>query len=376
MKIGYVLRSLEDSGVTVYVLRLADEMRRQGHDVFLVGDGGIYEPEVQRLKLPRFPLPLCRDPVTSYLAARRLADLVRRQRPAILHANWRRAQMACHLAQKSTGTPFVSTLHTVGMPAGWLYQKMTHWGARVIAPCTEADVYLREVFAVPQEKIRLIPHGVDPAAWPVPGAEAKAGARKKFNLPPEAAVLVCVARLGKLKGQDLLIQALAGARSCGADLRLLLVGAGADESRLQALSRDLALTDAVQFLGFADPHEALAAADVFVLPSWQESFGLAPVEAMFAGRAPIRTDSQGAHDQIISGECGLIIPRGDLAALTAALTDVARDHDRWRERSQKAHDRAVQLFTLETMARRVTAVYEEVLAESAPDAKPHPGADR
>ena len=374
MKIGYVIRSLEDSGVTVYVLRLADEMRRQGHDVFLVSDGGMYETEVERLKLRRLPLALCRGPVTSYLAARRLADLVRRERPDILHANWRRAQLACHLAQKSTGTPFVSTLHTVGRPAGWLYQKMTHWGARVIAPCTEAVTYLREVFAVPRDRIRQISHGVNPAAWPVPSPEAKAGARKIFNLPPEAPVLVCVARLGILKGQDLLIQALAGARTSGADLRLLLVGAGADESRLRAMARDLGLTDAVQFLGFADPHDALAAADVFVLPSWQESFGLAPVEAMMSGRAPIRTDSQGAHDQIVSGESGLIIPCGDVATLSVALADVARDRDLWLERGQKAHDRAVKFFTIEAMARRVTAVYEEALAETASSS--HRGPDR
>ena len=83
----------------------------------------------------------------------------------------------------------------------------------------------------------------------------------------------------------------------------------------RAMTRDLALTDAVQFLGYADPHDALAAADVFVLPSWQESFGLAPVEAMMMARAPIRTDSQGAHDQIISGESGLIIPCGDVPAI-------------------------------------------------------------
>jgi glycosyltransferase involved in cell wall biosynthesis len=376
MKIAYVLRSLEDSGVTVYVLRLADEMRRQGHEVFLVGDGGMYEREVERLKLRRVPLELCRSPVTSYLAARRLADIIRQERPAIMHANWRRAQMACHLAQKSTGIPFVSTLHSVGSPDSWLYRRMTHWGSRVIAPCTEAVNYLRDVFGVSEKQIRLVHHGVDPATWLVPTAEAKASARKKYHLPPDAPVLVCVARLDKNKGQDLLLQALAGARRSQADLRVFLVGAGEAESHLRTLAADLGVTDAVQFLGYTDPHEAMAAADVFVLASWRESFGLAPVEAMLSGRAPIRTASQGAYDQIISGESGLIIPCGDVAALAEALADVARNRDRWLERGWKAHERAAQLFTLEAMAKRVTEVYEEVLAENASPATLARGKDR
>jgi glycosyltransferase involved in cell wall biosynthesis len=284
--------------------------------------------------------------------------------------------MACHLAQKRTGVPFVSTLHLVGIPDSWLYRKMTHWGARVISPCTEGVTYLREAFGVSAGRIRLVHHGVDPTAWPVPSAEAKAQARKKFNLSAEAPVLVCIARLEKVKGYDLLLRALAGARRGGVNLRVLLVGAGEDESRLRVMADALGVAEAVQFLGYTDPHEAMAAADVFVLASWQESFGLAPVEAMLSGRAPIRTDSQGAYDQIISGESGLIIPRGDVAALAATLADVARDRGRWLERGRKAHERAVQLFTLEAMAKRVTDVYEEVLAERAAQPNPRRGEER
>ena len=365
MKIAYVLRGLEDSGVTVYVLRLAVEMRRQGHDVFLISDGGLYEREVAQLQLRRVPLALCRNPLTSYLTARSMGHIVRRERPAIMHANWRWAQLACHLAQKATGTPFVSTLHRVGIPSDWLYRQMTHWGSRVIAPCTEAVTYLRDAFGVSPERIRLVHHGADPAAWPVPSADDKAAARKKYNLSPEAAVLVCVARLEAGKGHDLLLQALAESHQPRNKLRLLLVGAGTEESHLRSLAKSLGVTDAVDFLGYADPHEAMAAADVFVLASWQESFGLAPVEAMLSGRAPIRTDSQGAYDQIVPGESGLIVPCGDVPALAEALADVARDRSRWLDRGRKAHERAVQLFTLEAMAQRVTAVYEEVLAERA-----------
>ncbi|HOI54740.1 MAG TPA: glycosyltransferase, partial [Phycisphaerae bacterium] len=195
MKIGYVLRSLEDSGVTVYCLRLAEAMRRRGHDVFLVSDGGVYADEVTRRGLRHHHLPLCRGPLRSLLAARRLADIVRAERPDILHGNWRRGQMACHLAEKATGVPYVTTLHLVGIPDSWLYRRLSHWGRLTIAPCSEAVVYLQERFGVPQERLRLIFHGADPDQWPATDAAARGRARVELGLSDQAIVAVCVARL-------------------------------------------------------------------------------------------------------------------------------------------------------------------------------------
>jgi glycosyltransferase involved in cell wall biosynthesis len=362
MKIGYVIRSLEDSGVTVYVLRLADAMRRRGHDVFLVSDGGRYEQDVAALGLRRFALPLCRGPLVSYLAARRLAAIVRDERPDILHANWRRAQLACHLAGRKTGVPFVSTLHLVGIPSGWLYRRLTHWGARVIAPCSEARDYLRDTFAVPESRIRLIYHGVDPARWPPPSAEQRLAARRGFGLDDTAAVMVCVARLEAIKGHELLLRAMAAARRQRPNLKLLLVGDGVLRAELERRAADLGLSEAVRFLGYTEPQTPLAAADLFVLASHRESFGQAPVEAMLMGLPVLRTASAGATDQIVDGQTGRVVPLGDEAALAGAMVDFASADDRWRAMGSSARQRALELFTLDVMAARVEQVYREVVA--------------
>lgn len=361
MRIGYVLRSLEDSGVTVYVLRLAEAMRRRGHDVFLVSDGGTYEGQVRRMELRHHRLALCGNPLVAYLAARRLAGIAAEERPDILHANWRRAQLACHLTEKKLGIPFVSTLHLVGIPDSWLYRRLTHWGRRVIAPCTEAAAYLRRRFRVPDERIELIFHGVDPAGWPEQGVDEKAAARRELGLPAETPVLVCVARLEAIKGHAVLLEAFARAAADYPDLRLLLVGAGAEETRLRRLAAERGIERAVGFLGFTDPHPALAAADVFVLPSWRESFGIAPVEAMLSGRAVVRTDSHGAADQIMPGETGAIVPRGDVSALADALRGVAADRPGWIARGARARERAMEHFTLDIMAGKVEKLYAGVL---------------
>lgn len=363
MKIGYVLRSLEDSGVTVYVLNLADAMRRRGHEVFLVSDGGVYQDEVARRGFRHFALPLCRGPLTSYLAARRLADVVAPQRPDLLHGNWRRANLACHLAEKKLGLPFVTTLHLVGIPSGWLHRRFSYWGRAAIAPCTEAAAALRDVFGLPGSRVRIIFHGVDPDRWPAATAEARAAARTQFHLPPDAPTAVCVARLEAIKGHRMLLAALADVRRNCPQFRLLLAGDGQERAALEHMTADLQLAANVTFLGRCDPRPALAAADVFVLASQHESFGFAPVEAMLTGLPVIRTATEGATDQVRPGETGAIVPVGDAGALADALADVAARPAEWRRRGQAARADAAARFTMATMAEKVEAVYREVLAE-------------
>jgi glycosyltransferase involved in cell wall biosynthesis len=364
VKIGYVLRSLEDSGVTVYVLRLADAMRRRGHDVFLVSDGGIYENEVRSRELRHHLLPLCRGPLRSYLAARQLSDVVRRERPDILHGNWRRAQLACHLAEKKLGVQFVTTLHLVGIPDNWLYRRLTYWGRRVIAPCSEAVTYLVRTFGVSEEKIHLVFHGVDPDEWPRANAATRRRARGNLGLGADAAVMVSVARLEPIKGHDVMLRAMAAARKQAGRLRLLLVGAGSSEQDLKRLATECGLADAVHFLGYGDPRPALAAADLFVLTSQRESFGFAPVEAMLSGLPVLRTDSHGARDQVVEGETGRVVPVGDVDAVAQAMVEFATSPDRWQAMGDAGRGRALEHFTLVRMAERVEQIYNEVLAET------------
>jgi glycosyltransferase involved in cell wall biosynthesis len=362
MKIGYVLRSLEDSGVTVYGLRMADAMRRRGHDVFLVSDGGVYADEVKRRELRYHHLPLCRGPLRSYLAARRLADIVRAERPDILHANWRRAQMACHLAHKATGIPYVTTLHLVGIPDSWLYRRLSHWGRLTIAPCSEAMTYLQEHFGLPQERLRLVFHGADPEQWPQTDAVARGRARAELGLSGQATVAVCVARLEAIKDHATMLQGVARAAGSSPYLHLLLVGDGAEKASVEAMISHLGLGARVRLMGFCDPRPALAAADVFLLTSLRESFGFAPVEAMFTGLPVVRTATEGAADQVRPGRTGEIIPIGDAAAVARVLLDVAARRDEWRERGRAAHDLAAAEFTLAAMAEKTEGVYQEVLA--------------
>jgi len=136
---------------------------------------------------------------------------------------------------------------------------------------------------------------------------------------------VCVARLSRQKGQDLLLRALAHARACLPPVDLTLVGQGPAESELRTLCTELGLDDIVTFVGYAtDPLPYLRAADSFVLASRWEGFGVALVEALQCGLPLLATDCDfGPADIITDPVLGALVANDSVAALADGLVNAA-----------------------------------------------------
>jgi N-acetyl-alpha-D-glucosaminyl L-malate synthase BshA len=144
--------------------------------------------------------------------------------------------------------------------------------------------------------------------------------------------------------------------------KLLLIGDGPERMFIQQLVRELKLTADVHFLGEQDQLEPLFdCADVFLLPSEQESFGLSALEAMSCGVPVIATDVGGLPEVIVHGKTGYLFPVGDIASMAdeaaALLADPAR-HQLFRERARK---RAEESFRADEIIPRYEAYYEEIL---------------
>lgn len=141
--------------------------------------------------------------------------------------------------------------------------------------------------------------------------------------------LVSVGRFAPAKGQDILIEAFADALGRGLDATLRLAGVAADaafHARLRAMVVEKGLQDRVGFdLNRTDVDAILAESDVFVLPSREEGFGLALVEAMAAGLPVIAARTGGAGELVRHGENGLSFPPGSVADLSAALIEIGND---------------------------------------------------
>jgi glycosyltransferase involved in cell wall biosynthesis len=138
-------------------------------------------------------------------------------------------------------------------------------------------------------------------------------------------VFVTVARLERVKNLPLLLAAFADVAG-PLDARLLIAGSGAEEARLRALIGALGLADRAVLLGYVDsPRPYLGAADAFVLASDEEGFGQVLSEAMREGLPVISTDAVGGGARYVldDGRAGMLVPKGDRAALAQAMTAMA-----------------------------------------------------
>ncbi len=198
-------------------------------------------------------------------------------------------------------------------------------------------------YGMPEERIFLSPYAVDGDRFALPEAErsaARAALRKELRLSDEVPLLISVGKLQPVKDPGLFLWAYAALRKEGLPAALCFVGDG--ELR-QGLIKDARDVPDVHFLGFKNQSElpaVYAAADLLVLPSRQETFGLVVNEAMHAGLPVICSDRVGcAEDLVRPGVTGLTFRQGDGDDLLSCLRALCTDGARRREMGQKARDR-------------------------------------
>lgn len=197
--------------------------------------------------------------------------------------------------------------------------------------------------------IGVIPHGLDPPPGLVP---ARLGGGDGRALGPVE--LVSVARHVRRKRLDVLLRAMAA--SSDLDVRLTLVGDGPERPYLEALAATLGVAERVRFLGHVDEQAkraALAAADLFVLASAHEGFGLVYLEAMQHGLPVIASGAGGQADFLEDGRTGKLVPGDDAAALAAAIAALAGDPALRRRLAGECRKRAASLT-----AAAAAAAYE------------------
>ncbi|MFD7922840.1 glycosyltransferase family 4 protein [Streptomyces sp. NPDC059740] len=262
----------------------------------------------------------------------RAARLVRRIKPDVVHAHSAKAGLAARLALRGT-------VPTVYQPHAWSFEAVqggaarlarhwerlgARWAARILC-VSEAERGAGERAGV-GGAFRVIRNGVDlaryTAALPATGPRAADGAAERSA--PDGPLAVCVGRLCRQKGQDVLLSAWPAVRAALPAARLVFVGDGPDERALRAQA---AGDPSVTFAGAsADPRTWYAAADLVVLPSRWEGMALAPLEAMACGRPVLVTDVGGARESLPPGHAGhCLVAPADPAALAGALRRLLPD---------------------------------------------------
>jgi glycosyltransferase involved in cell wall biosynthesis len=167
------------------------------------------------------------------------------------------------------------------------------------------------------ESVRVVPCGVDHTRY-------RLGDGQRATTP----LVVFVGRIEAYKRLDVLLRAVRQVRDGGVDVRLIVVGTGADLPRSRALARVLGLEGPVEFMGFVaeqDKVRLLQQAQVCVQPSEKEGWGLTVIEANACGTPVIAADVPGLRDSVRHGETGLLVSPGDVSGLATALARVLTD---------------------------------------------------
>lgn len=176
----------------------------------------------------------------------------------------------------------------------------------------------QQLLKVSEERFHIIPNSIDFNR--ISGLLAK---KTSITSKNKAIRLVTVGRLHPQKGIDILLQAISNIRKRDLDLECIIVGEGGEKTYLQGLANDFQISDFVQFIGYSDnPYSWMRSADIFVLASRWEPFGIVLAEAMALGLPIISTDTDGGNALIAPGVDGIIVPTNDSSALSDAIYEL------------------------------------------------------
>ncbi len=331
--------------------RLADELREAGVAVELLG-------------AVRFS-----HPWTVLAARRRLTVLLERARPDVVlcHSAWPHALMAS-VARKA-GLPVVFWQHDLASGQHWLERRASQ---------TPPDLVLANSRTTAETTSRLFPETpVEVLYCPVPAPElgldrasTRAEVRASLETPDNAVVVVQASRLERWKGQSLLIDALGQLRERPDWVAWIAGGAQRPPEQvylneLRARVEALGITDRVRFLGQrSDVPRLLAAADIHCQPNTSpEPFGIAFVEALYAG-LPLVSTRMGGAAEIINEACGVLVEPAEPSALAEALGRLMADPSERVRLGEAGPERARWLSDPATVLDRLRDFLAAVLEKS------------
>jgi len=235
---------------------------------------------------------------------------------------------------------------------------------RLIAANRAERHHLLHFYDAPADRVVIIPCGVNLRLFrPLPKDQARA----LLNLPQEGHILLFVGRLEPIKGVDVLLDALAHLTSESCQAMLLIVGGNTAEEetqRLQGIARCLGLEERTRFLG-AQEQSILpyfyAAADLCVIPSFYESFGMVAIEAMACGRPVVASQVGGLQFTVRHGRTGLLVPPGDSLALAEAIEFLLKNPG-LRQEMGTAALRVSRRYSWSRVAKEVAAIYAQLVS--------------
>ncbi len=368
MKILMATMGLDIGGAETHIVELSKQLKAMGHDILIVSNGGVYVPEITAAGIRHYVAPLNRRDIRDMYRARAvLEEVIRREKPDIVHAHARIPAFLCGTLQKKLKFPFVTTAHWVFNTKGGL-RYLTNWGERTIAVSDDIKAYLMREYGVPEEHISITINGIDTDKFSPKISPERVLA--EFSLNGGQPVISYVSRMDEdraLVARQLieiaprLDQAIPG-------VQLLIAGGGnvfeeLKEKSLQ-VNKLLGRTCVVMTGPRTDINEIAAAGDVFV------GVSRSALEAMAAGKPVIVAGNEGyqglfTQDKLEEARLGNFCCRGLPMSTPQRLFDdlvdvMGRGAEEKRDLGAYGRQVIFEYYSVRRMAQDCLDMYQQV----------------
>jgi glycosyltransferase involved in cell wall biosynthesis len=364
MRVVHVIHALNIGGMEQWVVRFCLFLRRRGHycEVVCLRERGKLADTLERQGIPVTLIKLM--PGASSLYPMRLIQHIRQVKPDIIHAHsgvWYKAALAACFS----GVPLVYTVHGLnGLSNGG---RRLHWRERISSKMTNAIVavspavydQLCRLYGSKSDDIRLIVNGV-----------ADIGGRTDSDLNESWAedghlVVGMVARFEPPKDYHTFVLAAMEVSKRMQTTQFVLVGEGPQQREIERLIAQKGAGSYIRVLGYrSDVSAILKRLDVFVLSSLSEGAPIALLEAMSAQRPIVATAVGGIPALLANGECGLLVPPGNVEAMAQAILELLTNKTKAQELARRARERFLQEYTIDRMGERYLELYLRAVRET------------
>jgi len=351
MRVLHILNDVTDrgNGIVNAAVDLAIEQARQGLDVAVASAGGGYQTLLESAGVVHFMLDQSRRPLRLLRAAKTFRRQLVGFRPDVVHAHMRTGLLLAWFWRRFENFALVGHVHNVHDRES----VMMGMADCVIAVSNSvADTMAKQGIA--KRKLRVVLNRTLGNQRQLESAEITPAPLKRPSL-------VTVCGMTQRKGVEELISAFDTVGREFPSAHLYLVGDGVDRHKFEKLASLSAHGDRIHFEGFqAVPQAYMMSADVFVLASRRESFGLVLIEARAAGCAIVATDVDGIPEALESGRAGMLVPPRNSDALANALCRFLSDDKElslWQSRAQEG----IESYRVGVMAREVITIYKQLV---------------
>ncbi|RLI12685.1 glycosyltransferase family 1 protein [Candidatus Bathyarchaeota archaeon] len=370
-------------GIARHCLALSKALAKLGHEVYVVTlefPGAPLFEDINGIKVYRVLIELGHPNfiiwtfLFNHFMEKKVADLSENIEFDIIHIHdWLTAKAGIS-SKHFLNKPLISTIHSTeegrsrGLhnPDSFLIDGIEWWmtyEARQVIVCSNSVKWeVESHFSLPHDKVTVIPNGIEVSSFNLNINREEV--KRRYGIKPNERIILFVGRLVPQKGVDTLIKAVPLIVQQHRDVRILIAGDGWSRNYLEELARSMGLGDRIRFLGFISDWELedlMVTADVLVVPSIYEPFGIVALEGMAAGTPVVATNIGGLSEIIEHDRTGVLVYPEDPGSIAWGINKVLSDpkYADWLVRNARRKVR--KAYSWEAIAKRTVEVYEAAI---------------